>query len=80
MTLHGKFVINDAHYSPLPFPAVGTLHPGALSEGSITLPHDSDFAILRNALLRTPRVDVPCMSKLKVYGTIEVIANGKTCP
>lgn len=56
------------------------LHPGALSEGCITLPHDSDFAMLRNALLRTPRVDVPCMSKLKVYGTIEVIANGKTCP
>ncbi|HHW3939851.1 TPA: DUF2778 domain-containing protein, partial [Raoultella planticola] len=46
----------------------------------ITLPHDSDFAMLRNALLRTQRVDVPCMSKLKAYGTIEVIANGKTCP
>ncbi|AGJ87891.1 hypothetical protein RORB6_16050 [Raoultella ornithinolytica B6] len=50
------------------------------SEGSITLPHDSDFAMLRNALLRTQRVVVPCMSKLKAYGTIEAIANGKTCP
>lgn len=171
MALHGKFVINDAHYSPLLFPGVGTflafsgdgiyrnrgacgmkptvgpvpagkywivdrpegglrsqvnagirdlynhvvngatfrhnewfalwrdywgiddytwiegvkrgnfrLHPGTLSEGCITLPHDSDFAMLRNALLRTQRVDVPCMSKLKAYGTIEVIANGKTCP
>lgn len=56
------------------------LHPGTLSEGCITLPHDSDFAMLRNALLRTQRVVVPCMSKLKAYGTIEVIANGKTCP
>lgn len=56
------------------------LHPGTLSEGCITLPHDSDFVMLRNALLRTQRVDVPCMSKLKAYGTIEVIANGKTCP
>ncbi len=56
------------------------LHPGTLSEGCITLPHDSDFAMLCNALLRTQRVDVPCMSKLKAYGTIEVIANGKTCP
>lgn len=171
MALHGKFVINNAHYSPLLFPGVGTflafsgdgiylnrgacgmkptvgpvpagkywivdrpegglrsqvnagirdlynhvvngatfrhnewfalwrddwgiddytwiegvkrgnfrLHPGTLSEGCITLPHDSDFAMLRNALLRTQRVDVPCMSKLKAYGTIEVIANGKTCP
>lgn len=56
------------------------LHPGTLSEGCITLPHDSDFAMLRNALLRTQQVDVPCMRKLKAYGTIEVIANGKTCP
>ena len=56
------------------------LHPGTLSEGCITLPHDSDFAMLRNALLRTQRVVVPCMSKLKAYGTIEAIANGKTCP
>lgn len=51
-----------------------------LSEGCITFPHDSDFAMLRNALLRTQQVDVPCMRKLKAYGTIEVIANGKTCP
>jgi len=56
------------------------LHPGTLSEGCITLPHDSDFAMLRNALLRTPKMDVPCMKELKAYGTIEVIANGKTCP
>jgi len=24
MALHGKFVINDAYYSPLSFPGVGT--------------------------------------------------------
>jgi len=79
MTLHEKFVSGDAHYSPLTFPGVGTLHSGVRSEGSITLPHDSDFAMLRNALLRTQRVVVPCMSKLKAYGTIEAFANGKTC-
>lgn len=39
----------------------------------ITLLHASDFAMLHNALLKTPQVDVPCMSKLKAYGTIEVI-------
>ena len=56
------------------------LHPGVLSDGCITLAHDSDFALLRNALLRTTKVDVPCMKKLKSYGTIEVVANGTTCP
>lgn len=171
MALHGKFVINDAYYSPLSFPGIGTflafsgdgtyrnrgacgmkatvgpipagkywivdrpegglrsqvnagvrdvynhivkgatfrhnewfalwrndwgiddytwiegvkrgnfrLHPGTLPEGCITLPHDSDFALIRNALLRTQLVNVPCMSKLKTYGSIEVIVNGKTCP
>lgn len=53
------------------------LHPGTLSEGCITLSHDSDFALLRSALLRTQKIDVPCMRKLKAYGTIEVIVNGK---
>jgi hypothetical protein len=171
MALHGKFIINDAYYSPLSFPGVGTflafsgdgayrnrgacgmkpmvgpvpagrywivdrpeggiksqviagikdtinhykngatfthnewfalwrddgsiddytwiegvkrgnfrLHPGTLSKGCITLPHDSDFAMLRNALLRTQKVDVTSMSKLKAYGTIEVITYGKVCP
>lgn len=170
MALHGKFIINDAYYSPLSFPGVGTflafsgngayrnrgacgmipsmgpvppgkywivdrpegvlksrvvthvkdiynqfangatfihsewfalwrddggiddftwtegvmrsnfrLHPGVLSEGCITVLHDSDFAMLRNALLRTSQIDVPCMKKLKAYGTIEVIANGGSC-
>jgi hypothetical protein len=56
------------------------LHPGTLSEGCITLPHDADYAMLRNALLRTEKVEVPCMKQLLAYGTIEAIANGKTCP
>ena len=56
------------------------LHPGVLSDGCITLAHDSDFALLRNALLRTTKVDVPYMKKLKSYGTIEVVANGTICP
>jgi len=28
MALHGEFVINDAYYSPLSFPGIGTLVPG----------------------------------------------------
>lgn len=56
------------------------LHPGVLSEGCITLPYDSNYAMLRNALLRTQKIEIPCMKKLMSYGTIEVIANGKTCP
>lgn len=56
------------------------LHPGTLSEGCITLCHDTDFAILRNALLNTPKMDIPCAKNLKAYGSIEVITNGKTCP
>ncbi|HFT8555352.1 TPA: DUF2778 domain-containing protein, partial [Klebsiella pneumoniae] len=39
----------------------------------------SDFAMLRNALLRTQQIDVPCIRKLKAYGSIEVIANGQPC-
>ncbi len=53
------------------------LHPGTVSEGCITLPHDSDFAILRNALLRTAQIDVPCVKHLKAYGTVEVVVYGK---
>ncbi|HIE5390521.1 TPA: DUF2778 domain-containing protein [Enterobacter cancerogenus] len=57
------------------------LHPGTLSEGCITLPHDTDFSTLRNALLRTNKIDVPCHRNLKTYGTIEVITSyGNTCP
>lgn len=56
------------------------LHPGHISKGCITLPHDSDFAMLRNALLRTPQVAVPCAKSLMAYGTIQVIAHGTSCP
>ena len=56
------------------------LHPGVISEGCITLPHDTDFSILRNALLGTQKMDVPCMRELKAYGTMEVIINGASCP
>lgn len=55
------------------------LHPGLLSEGCIILPHDSDFALLRNVLLRREKIDLPCMRKLKTYGITEVIANGQSC-
>lgn len=55
------------------------LHPGQVSEGCITLPHRSDFELIRSALLRTEKIVIPG-TKLFSYGTIEVIANGNTCP
>ncbi|KGT92907.1 hypothetical protein NG99_13325 [Erwinia typographi] len=56
------------------------LHPGVLSNGCITLANNSDYAMLRNALLRTQLMRVPCMKDLMAYGSIEVIAYGNTCP
>lgn len=58
------------------------LHPGTLSKGCITIAHNSDFAIIRNALLRTQPIQVPCMRSLMARGWIEVVANGNTntCP
>ncbi len=55
------------------------LHPGQISEGCITLPHQSDFNLLRNALLRTSKMPVPGSAFL-AYGTIEVISYGDSCP
>lgn len=56
------------------------LHPGTRSEGCITMKHNSDFAMLRNVLLRTPLIRIPCMKNLMAFGAVEVIANDKTCP
>ncbi|EFH9619014.1 tlde1 domain-containing protein, partial [Escherichia coli] len=52
------------------------LHPGTISEGCITIPHNSDYALIRDALLRTTPIQVPCMHSLMARGWIEVIANG----
>jgi len=57
------------------------LHPGVLSDGCITLVSNAEFRTLRNALLATTLIDVPCMKDLKAYGMIEVVNNGyNTCP
>lgn len=58
------------------------LHPGQISDGCITLAHQSDFVLLRNALLRTQKMRVPCMKSLMCYGVIEVINSSyeTTCP
>lgn len=57
------------------------LHPGQVSEGCLTLPHNSDYSRIRDALLKTDPVQVPCMRDLMARGWIEVIANGySTCP
>lgn len=60
------------------------LHPGRISQGCITLMHDTDYRLLRNALLRTAKFPVTCMKDMMAYGQIEVIANdyinANTCP
>ncbi len=57
------------------------LHPGTVSEGCITIAHNSDFATIRNALLNTSPIQVPCMRSLMARGWVEVVANGSnTCP
>nr|WP_255375981.1 DUF2778 domain-containing protein [Acetobacter sp. DmW_043] len=52
------------------------LHPGVLSDGCITLSKNTDFALLRNTLLRTPQMQVPGVKGLNSFGTIEVVNNG----
>lgn len=58
------------------------LHPGRVSNGCITLVHNSDYALIRNALMQTSLIQVPCMKSLMARGWIEVIASGynNTCP
>jgi len=58
------------------------LHPGHVSEGCITLAHDSDFMILHDALMRHPPFQVPCTKSLMARGWIEVVASdySNTCP
>jgi len=50
-----------------------------LSKGCITLPGYADFEKIRRALL--PTFTIPARnSGIRAYGTIEVVANGSTCP
>lgn len=58
------------------------LHPGTVSEGCITIAHNSDFAMIRNALMNTSLVQVPCMRSLMARGWVEVVASGSNnvCP
>lgn len=57
------------------------LHPGVLSDGCITLVNNSEYRTLRNALLNTTQIPVPCMKDLMAYGMIEVVSNGyNICP
>lgn len=58
------------------------LHPGTASEGCITIVHNSDYALIRNALMNTTPVQVPCMRSLMARGWVEVVASDykNTCP
>ncbi|RAU31298.1 DUF2778 domain-containing protein [Enterobacter sp. RIT418] len=57
------------------------LHPGTISEGCITIAHNSDYGMIRDALMNTTSIQVPCMRFLMARGWIEVIDGGftKTC-
>ena len=58
------------------------LHPGTVSEGCITITNNSDFAMIRNALMNTSLVQVSCMRSLMARGWVEVVASGSNnaCP
>lgn len=58
------------------------LHPGTVSKGCITIAHNSDFAMIRNALMNTSLIQVPCMRSLMARGWVEVVDGGykNTCP
>lgn len=58
------------------------LHPGTVSKGCITIAHDSDYAMIHNALMNTSLIQVPCRRSLMARGWVEVIADGykETCP
>ncbi|HDS6853809.1 MULTISPECIES: DUF2778 domain-containing protein [unclassified Enterobacter] len=57
------------------------LHPGTISEGCITIAHNSDYGIIRDALMNTTQMQIPCMRSLMARGWVEVIDGGftKTC-
>lgn len=65
--------VNDVHRG------LFRLHPGRVSKGCITIVHNSDYALIRNALLREKPEPVPCMRSLTARGLIEVAAYGTTC-
>lgn len=52
------------------------LHPGTVSKGCITIANMSDFAMIRNALMSTSLIQVPCMRSLMARGWVEVVAGG----
>jgi len=58
------------------------LHPGTVSKGCITIANVSDFATIRNALMNTPLIQVPCRRSLMARGWVEVAAGGfkTSCP
>ncbi|EOS96629.1 hypothetical protein ETR_01811 [Erwinia tracheiphila PSU-1] len=57
------------------------LYPSRISEGCITIAHNSDYAMIRNALMRTTPMQIPCMKSLMSRGWVEVVANEpNACP
>lgn len=58
------------------------LHPGRISEGCLTIAHNADYGYIRNALMETTPIEVPCAGYLMARGWIEVVENGfkNSCP
>lgn len=52
------------------------LHPGQESKGCITIAHNTDFARIRTALMRTSLIQVPCMRSLMARGWVEMVDGG----
>lgn len=58
------------------------LHPGTVSKGCITIARNADFAVIRDALMNTSLITVPCRRLLMARGYVEVVDGGykKNCP
>lgn len=71
--------IDDGTWTDDVYRGLFRLHPGSISKGCITIAHNSDYALIRNALLQEKPEPVPCMRSLMSRGFIEVTAYGTTC-
>lgn len=50
-----------------------------MSLGCLSMHHPTDFYLLRDALLRIPKIEIPGAG-LSAHGTIEVIGDESDCP
>ncbi|MCI1899576.1 MAG: DUF2778 domain-containing protein [Enterobacter sp.] len=70
--------IDDGTWMKNVYRGLFRLHPGTISEGCITIAHNSDYGMIRDALMSTTAIAVPCMRSLMARGSVEVISSGYT--